>query len=118
MNDFETLKKEIKEFPSPIGVICSLIKWERIGIILELLVSVSYRSYLFSYGLRNNDYKKEIFEGFRLLSELSVLLLVKGVSNLSLLKVSVSYRSYLFSYPTSNFPIFYSISFYCFRASL
>ena len=61
-------------FPSPFGVICSLIIWRNVLNDWEtMLVSVSFRSYMFSNELYKDAIMQNNKNSFRLLSELYVL---------------------------------------------
>ena len=68
-------KAELLEFPSPLGVIFSLIYYQLShNLSYYYYVSVSSRSYILSYDEIVNCYKMLTCERFRLLSELYSLL--------------------------------------------
>ena len=74
-------------FPSPLGVIFSLIKVNKFSLHLEIKnVSVSSRSYILSYKCKKNNIENRKFRSFRLLSELYSLLYNQFLKNVVGLK--------------------------------
>ena len=91
-------KRMHNRFPSPLGVIFSLIEIVLFFVEYKKDVSVSSRSYILSYYKSSNGTYWNI-KGFRLLSELYSLLFYYFKSEgLKECYVSVSSRSYILSY--------------------